>query len=126
MNSQALVVSAKTFNKYADGIINFVHNLSSGCSGINLVCDNYFDNLKLHTREARGCGQFFQFTKATNIPKDFQSIFLRHNKNLVTLNSLLAGKLFTHDFGGAIVFISVNSDISATLLMLAKMFILNA
>ena len=36
------------------------------------------------------------------------------------MNSFLAGKLLTYDFGGAIAFISVNSEISAILLMLAK------
>ena len=77
-----------------------------------MVCDSYFDNsLKSHTREARGCGQFFPFTEANNIPKDFQGNFLRHNKNKVALNSFLAGKLLTHGFGGAIVFISVNSEV---------------
>ena len=35
--------------------------------------------------------------------------------------SFLAGKLLTHDFGVAIIFISVNSEVlSAILLMLAK------
>ena len=60
----------------ADGIIEFAQNLSSGCSRIDIVCDSYFDNsLKSHTREARGCGQFFPFTEATNIRKDFQGDF---------------------------------------------------
>ena len=45
------------------------------------------------------------------MPKDFQVSFLRHKINKVTLNSFLAGKLSTHDFGGAIVFISVNSEV---------------
>ena len=31
--------------------------------------------------------------------------------NKVVLNSFLAGKLLTHDIGGAIVFISVNSEV---------------
>ena len=108
-NSQAAVTTAVTT---ADGIIEFVKKLSSGCSRIDIVCDSYFDNsLKSHTREARGCGQFFPFTEATNIPKDFQGNFLRHNRNKVDLNSFLTGKLLTHDFGRAIVFISVNSEV---------------
>ena len=112
VNSQAAVTTAKTFNEFADGIIEFVKNLSSGCSRIDIVCDSYFDNsLKSHTREARGCGQFFPLTETTNIPKDFQGNFLRHNRNKVALNSFLTGKLLTHDFGGAIVFISVNSEV---------------
>ena len=105
VNSQAAVTTA-------DGIIAFVKNLSTECSHIDITCDSYFDNsLKSHTREARGCGQFFPFTEATNIPKDFQGNFLRHNRNKVALNSFLTGKLLTHDFGGAIVFISVNSEV---------------
>ena len=77
-----------------------------------VICGSYFDNsLKSHTREARGCGQFFPFTEATNIPKEFQGNFLRHNRNKVALNSFLADKLLTHDFGGAIVFISVKSGV---------------
>ena len=112
VNSQAAVTTAKTFNEFADEVIEFVKNLSSGCSCIDIVCDSYFDNsLKSHTREARGCGQFFPFTEATNIPKDFQGNFLRHNRNKVALNSFLTGKLLTHDFGGAIVFISVSSEV---------------
>ena len=67
--------------------------------------------MKLHAREACGCGQFFPFTEASNIPKDFQGNFLRRNRNKVALNSFLTGKLLTHDFGGAIVFISVNSEV---------------
>ena len=87
-------------------------NLSSGSSRIDIVCDSYFDNsLKSHTRKARGCAQFFPFTEATIIPKDFQGNFLRHNRNKVALNSFLTGKLLTHDFGGTIVFISVNSEV---------------
>ena len=112
VNSQSAVTTAKTFNEFADGIIEIVEYLSSGCSCIDIVCDSYFDNsLKSHTREARGCGQFFPFTEATNIPKDFQGNFLRHNRNKVALNSFLTSKLLTHDFGGAIVFISVNSEV---------------
>ena len=68
-----------------------------------IVCDSYFSNsLKSHTREARGCGQFFPFTETTNIPKDFQGNFLRQNRNNVALNSFLTVKLLTHDFDGAI------------------------
>ena len=112
VNSQAAVTTDKTFNEFADGIIEFVNNLSSGCSRIDIVCDSYFDNfLKSHTREVRDCEQFFPFTEATNIPKDFQSNFLRHNRNKVALNSFMTGKLLTHDFGGAIVFISVSSEV---------------
>ena len=44
VNSQADVTTAKTFIKFADGIIKFVQNLSSGCSRIDIVCDSYFDN----------------------------------------------------------------------------------
>ena len=109
VNSQAAVTTAVTT---ADGIIAFVKNLSTECSHIDITCDSYFDNsLKSHTREARGCGQFFPFTEATNIPEDFQGNFLRHNRNKVALNSFLTSKLLTHDFGGAIVFISVKSGV---------------
>ena len=112
VNSQAVVTTAKPFNKFSDGIINFVHNLYSGYSHIDIVCDSYFDNsLKLHTLETRGCGQFFPFTEAANMPKDFQSIFLRHKRNKVTLSLILVGKLLTHDFVGAFVFISMNSKV---------------
>ena len=105
------VTTAITFNEFADGIKS-VRNLSSGCSRINIVCDSDFDiSLKSHTREARGCEQFFRFTKATKIPKDFQGKFLRHNRNEVALNSFLEVKLLAHDFGGAIVFISVKSKV---------------
>ena len=45
------------------------------------------------------------------MPKDFQCNFLRHKRNELALNSFLAGKLLTHDFGGAIVFISVNREV---------------
>ena len=94
VNSQAAVTTAKTFNKFSDGIIIFVENLSSGCSRINILCDGYLDNSlksKSHIPEARGCGQYFSFTEATNIPHDFQDNFLKHNRNKVVL--FLAGKL---------------------------------
>ena len=109
VNSQVAFTTAKIFNEFADGIIEFVKNLPSGCSRIcqePAICP-----LKSHTCEAHGCGQFFPFTEATNIPKDFQGNFLRHNRNKVALNSSLTGKLLTHDFGGSILFISVNSEI---------------
>ena len=41
-NSQAAVSTAKISNEFADGIIEFVKNLSSGYSRIEIVCDNYF------------------------------------------------------------------------------------
>ena len=41
VNSQATVTTAKTFNEFADGIIEFVKNLSSGSSRIDIVCDSY-------------------------------------------------------------------------------------
>ena len=109
VNSQVAFTTAKIFSEFADGIIEFVKNLPSGCSRIcqePAICP-----LKSHTCEAHGCGQFFPFTEATNIPKDFQGNFLRHNRNKVALNSFLTGKLLTHDFGGSILFISVNSEI---------------
>ena len=109
VNSQVAFTTAKIFNEFADGIIEFVKNLPSGCSRIcqePAICP-----LKSHTCEAHGCGQFFPFTEATNIPKDFQGNFLRHNRNKVALNSFPTGKLLTHDFGGSILFISVNSEI---------------
>ena len=54
------------------------------------------------------------FTEATNVPKDFQGNFLRHNRNKIALNSFLTDKLLTHDFGGAIVFISMNSEVKCS------------
>ena len=37
--------------------------------------------------------------------------FLRYKRNEVALNSFLAGKLLAHDFVGATVFISLNSEV---------------
>ena len=42
---------------------------------------------------------------------DLQDNFLRHKRNDVPLNSFLVGRLLPHDFGGAIVFIFVNSEV---------------
>ena len=61
--------------------------------------------MKSHTLGACGCGQFFPFTEATNIPNNFQSNFLRRNRNKVALNSFLINKLLTYHFDGPIVFI---------------------
>ena len=84
VNSQAAATTAQAFNEFADGIIEFVKNMSSGCSCIDIASNSYFDNsLKSHTREARDCGQFFQFTEATNVTKDFQGSFLKHDRNKV-------------------------------------------
>ena len=55
-----------------------------------------------------GCGLVFSYAKATNMPKDFQGNFSRRNRDKVALNSFLTGRLLTHDFGGVIVFASVN------------------
>ena len=67
--------------------------------------------MKSHPLEDSGFGQFFPFTEATNTPKDFQGNFLRLKRNKVALNSFLAGELLRHGFGGAILFISVNSGV---------------
>ena len=67
--------------------------------------------MKSHPLEDSGFGQFFPFTEATNTSKDFQGNFLRHKRNNVDLNSFLAGELLRHDFGGAVLFISVNSGV---------------
>ena len=76
INSQATVTTAKAFNESADGIIKFVENLFSGCLRIGIPSVSYFDNsLKLHTCEARGCGQFFPFTEAANVPNGFKGTF---------------------------------------------------
>ena len=76
VNSQAAVTTVKTFNGFADWVIDFGKNLSYRCSHIEIVCDNYFDNsLKSYTREGRGCRQLVPFTEAPNIPRDFQGIF---------------------------------------------------
>ena len=61
-----------------------------------MVYGSYFDNsFKSHTRKARGGELFLLLTETTNIPKDFQSTFLRHNRNKDALNSFLTGKLLT-------------------------------
>ena len=112
VNSQSAVRLAKTFREFEGGLIEFVKNLSSGCSRIDIACDSYFDHsLKSHPHEARSCGLFFPFTEATDIPKTSKSSFLRHNRNKVVLNSFLADELLTYDFSGAIVRISVNSEV---------------
>ena len=69
VNSQAAVTTAKTFNEISDGIIKFVENLSSGCSRIDILSDSYLDNCALVV------DNFFPFTEATNIRKDFQGNF---------------------------------------------------
>ena len=57
VNSQAAVRLAKAFSEFAGGLIEFVKNLSSGCSRIDIACDSYFDHsLKSHPHEARSCG----------------------------------------------------------------------
>ena len=112
VNSKAVVNNAEVFNEFIDEIIKFVQNLSSECWHIDILCDGYFNSFfKSHTQEVWGYGQFFPFTKATNIPNNFESNFLKHNRNKVALNLFLAAKLLAHGFGGAIVFISVNSEV---------------
>ena len=65
----------------------------------------------MRSDEARSSGQFFPLTEAASVPKDFQGNFLRHKRNKLALNSFLAAKLLTYDFGGSLVFISVNSEV---------------
>ena len=47
------------------------------------------------------------YLKTSRLPRQF----LKHNRNKVALNLFLAGMLLAHDLGGAIVFISVNSEV---------------
>ena len=91
LHSQAAVTIAKTFNKFADGIVKFVQNLSR----IDIVCDSYFDkSLKSDTLAAGACGKFFPVTtEATNISKDFQGNFLRHKRNKRTLKLISCSKV---------------------------------
>ena len=117
---------AITFNKFTDAIKS-AQNLSSGCSRIDIVCDSYFDiSLKSHTREDGGCKHFFPFTEATKTPKDFQGKFLRRSRNEVALNSFLEGKLLAHDFGEAILFISVKSKVHCNSTDVNEDFIIDA
>ena len=76
--------------------------------------------MKSHSLGARGCGQFFPFTETANMRKDFRDKFLRHNRNDVALNSFLEGKLLTHDFVGAIVFISVYSEVKGNSIVVSE------
>ena len=43
-----------------------------------------------------------------------QGKFVKHERHKVDLNSFLAGKLLKHDFGGAILFTSVNSEVNCS------------
>ena len=56
------------------------------------------------------------------MPKDFRGNFLRHKRNEVVLNSFLSGKLLAYDFVGAIVFISLNSEVkcNSTIVSISK------
>ena len=123
---EGAATTAITFNEFTDAIKS-AQNLSSGCSRIDIVCDSYFDiSLKSHTREARGCKHFFPFTEATKIPNDFQGKFLRCSRNEVALNSFLKGKLLAHDFGEAILFISVKSKVHCNSTDVNEDFIIDA
>ena len=59
VHSQAAVITAKSLNKFADGVIKFAHNLSSGYSRVDnsdsvLLTLMTFDNcLKSYALEAR-------------------------------------------------------------------------
>ena len=53
----------------------------------------------------------FHLQKQPIYQRTSKSSFLRHNKSKVVLNSFLTDKLLTYDFGGAIVLISVNSEV---------------
>ena len=53
----------------------------------------------------------FHLQKQPIYQRTSKSSFLRHNRNKVVLNSFLADKLLTYDFSGAIVRISVNSEV---------------
>ena len=64
VNSQVPVTTVKTFIEFADGIIKFVENLSSGCSCIDIVCDSYFDSyLKSHHVKPVVADNFFHRQK---------------------------------------------------------------
>ena len=74
LNSQAAVTIAKTFNKFADGIVKFVQNLSR----IDIVCDSYFDkSLKSDTLAARVfVDNYFQLLRKQPIfQRTFKTIF---------------------------------------------------
>ena len=110
--SKAVVNNAKIFNEFIDEIIKFVQNLSSECWHIDILCDGYFNSFfKSHTQEVWGYDNFFDLQKQPIYQINFESNFLRHNRNKVALNLFLAAKLLAHGFGGAIAFISVNSEV---------------
>ena len=59
---------------------------------------------------------FFQFIEAIyGLAREFFKARMKQ-----ALNSFLAGKLLTHDFGLAIVFISVNSEIKCNSIDVSK------
>ena len=73
VNSQVAVTTSKTFSEIADGIIKFFQNISSGYSHIEVY-------VRLIHVKLMVVDNFFPFIEATNIPKDFQGNFLRHNR----------------------------------------------
>ena len=75
LSSQAAVTIAKTFNKFEDGIVKFVHNLSSGCSRIDIVCDSYFDK-SLKSDTLAFVDNYFQLLQKQPIfQRTFKTIF---------------------------------------------------
>ena len=72
VNSQFAVTTSKTFSEIADEIIKFFQNIS-GYSHIEIYVSHIHVKLMV-------VNNFFPFIEATNIPKDFQGNFLRHNR----------------------------------------------
>ena len=76
VNSQVPVTTVKTFIEFADGIIKFVENLSSGCSPIDIVCDSYFDSyLKSHHVKPVVVDNFFHRQKQPLYQRSSKVIF---------------------------------------------------
>ena len=76
VNSRVPATTVKTFIEFADGIIKFVENLSSGCSPIDIVCDSYFDSyLKSHHVKPVVVDNFFHRQKQPLYQRSSKVIF---------------------------------------------------
>ena len=97
----AAVTTAKTFNEFADGIIEFVENQSSWCSRIDFVIV-ILTILWSHIHVTPVVvDNFFHLQKQPIYQTTCKAIFWMHNRNKVGL--FLAGKLslyWTHTRGG--------------------------
>ena len=101
-----------SFDDFSTLLFTKIMDLGRDYGRIDIACDDYpDDSIKNWVRALRGFGNRFIFTGSTALPKDFNTNFLRNDKNKECFNNFLMEKITHFSFEGKIVVFSNGNSI---------------